>query len=492
MEGASEPVPLEAPVSHVPPAAHAPHLVAAAKAEEEPKLNRDDQVEDADKDREKSRSPVRRSKSRSRSPSRSRSRSRDRRQRRSRSRSRDRRNRRRSRSRSRSRDRGHRRRRYSRSRSRSRSRDRYNGGGGGGGGRRDRRRRGNRNNNNNSDDEYGYRPRRRRGSSIERARMAAIEDPFAKLRAQTAAAAAASNQFDPAAIARQMQEQQLRARQLVLHQQAASAVIAASKTQREVYVGNLTPGVVTDPMLRQLFNATLQAAFPEQCDDGSIEPVIHIKMASEGKYCFIELLSSDMANSCLELSGQVMLAGSMLSIGRPAGYVDPVRAQAASEAAAEALARFQYDSQKAKEESGVEVLENDSSSPFLVAEGMITAGMFENDQEYNEVVAEIREEFEVYGTVLRMVVPRPSKEKNFQTEENNNPTGAKVETEKKNNEKNFFSSGNFGKVFVQYLEVESAQKAKESVDGRLFSGQTVRVSHMQAEAFMKAVGQKIV
>ena len=38
------------------------------------------------------------------------------------------------------------------------------------------------------------------------------------------------------AVARTMQEQQLKARQLVLQQQAASAVAAASKTQREVYV----------------------------------------------------------------------------------------------------------------------------------------------------------------------------------------------------------------------------------------------------------------
>lgn len=36
-------------------------------------------------------------------------------------------------------------------------------------------------------------------------------------------------------VARQMQEQQLKARQLVLQQQAASAVAAASKTQREVH-----------------------------------------------------------------------------------------------------------------------------------------------------------------------------------------------------------------------------------------------------------------
>lgn len=52
------------------------------------------------------------------------------------------------------------------------------------------------------------------------------------------------------AVARQMQEQQLRARQLVLQQQALSAVAAASKTQREVYVGNLTAGLVTGEALR--------------------------------------------------------------------------------------------------------------------------------------------------------------------------------------------------------------------------------------------------
>ena len=39
------------------------------------------------------------------------------------------------------------------------------------------------------------------------------------------------------AVARQLQEQQLKARQLVLQQQAASATAAASKTQREVRLG---------------------------------------------------------------------------------------------------------------------------------------------------------------------------------------------------------------------------------------------------------------
>ena len=70
-----------------------------------------------------------------------------------------------------------------------------------------------------------------------------------------------------------MQEQQLKARQLVLTQQAASAVAAASKTQREVYVGNLTAGMVTADTLRQLFNSTMAAAFPDMAEAGVLDAV---------------------------------------------------------------------------------------------------------------------------------------------------------------------------------------------------------------------------
>lgn len=294
--------------------------------------------------------------------------------------------------------------------------------------------------------------------------MATIEDPFAKLRAANAVTNA-----DPKAVARQMQEQQLRSRQLVLQQQAASAVAAASKTQREVYVGNLTPGVVTDPMLRQLFNATLQAAFPDRCGGGTIDPVIHINMAPEGRYCFIELLSSEMASACLNLSGQVMLAGSMLSIGRPAGYIDPMKAHNAAQGAAEALARFQAESQAARREAGINVLDDDDNSPFLCVDGMITAEVLASDTEYNEVLSDIKEEFEKFGVVLRVTVPRPV---------DPSQSAALLGTE------------GYGKVYVQYLEVDGAKSARAAVNGRMFSGQTVKVTHMQADAFMAAVGQK--
>ena len=50
------------------------------------------------------------------------------------------------------------------------------------------------------------------------------------------------------AVARTMQEQQLKARQLVLQQQAASAVAAASKTQREVCSPSPRPDSYCEPV----------------------------------------------------------------------------------------------------------------------------------------------------------------------------------------------------------------------------------------------------
>lgn len=63
-------------------------------------------------------------------------------------------------------------------------------------------------------------------------------DPFASMR-QVAVPQ------DPQAQVRMWQLQQLQARHMVLEQQAKSAATATSKTQREVYVGGLAPGVVS-------------------------------------------------------------------------------------------------------------------------------------------------------------------------------------------------------------------------------------------------------
>jgi splicing factor U2AF 65 kDa subunit len=62
-------------------------------------------------------------------------------------------------------------------------------------------------------------------------------DPFAAVRAKNAAQGLSLKSQEE--VERARNEQQAKARQMVLQQQAISTAAAASKTQREVYIGNL-------------------------------------------------------------------------------------------------------------------------------------------------------------------------------------------------------------------------------------------------------------
>lgn len=60
---------------------------------------------------------------------------------------------------------------------------------------------------------------------------------------------------------------------------AGSSALSANKKQREVYVGNLTIGVVTDSMLRELFNAALSHLVPDPITN---PPVINAQLDPSG------------------------------------------------------------------------------------------------------------------------------------------------------------------------------------------------------------------
>ena len=295
--------------------------------------------------------------------------------------------------------------------------------------------------------------RRDRGYRVRHAqeKMAAVEDPFAALRS------AAGPPSDPREMARKMQEQQLQARQLVLQQQAVSAVKAASRTQREVYIGNITTGVVTEKMIHDLFKATLTAAFPAKCQNGAIDPVTRIAMVEGQKYCFMEVCDAEMATACLDLSGKVQLMGAVLTLGRPAGYVDPKQASSAALAAANALATFQADGQKEEIKSGNATREDLEKRPsaFLCIDGAVDDTLPE--EEYAEIVEDLKSELERHGTVLRLFIAE--------------------------------SGPHQGKALVQFLDAESATKAQQGIDGRLFDGRTLKATPMLAQDYVQVAVQ---
>lgn len=291
--------------------------------------------------------------------------------------------------------------------------------------------------------------RRDRGYRVRHAKekMAAVEDPFAALRS------AAAPPSDPAEMARKMQEQQLQARQLVLQQQAVSAVKAASRTQREVYIGNIIQGAVTEKMIHDLFKATLTAAFPAKCQNGAIDPVTRIAMVEGQKYCFMEVCDAEMATACLDLSGKVQLMGAVLTLGRPAGYVDPNQAHTAALTAANALATFQADGQKEELESGRVTREELEKRPsaFLCIDGVVDDALPE--EEYADIIEDLKSELERHGTVLRVCIA---------------------------------DSGSYKrKALVQFLDAESASKAQAGIDGRMFDGRTLTATPILARDYVE-------
>jgi hypothetical protein len=116
-------------------------------------------------------------------------------------------------------------------------------------------------------------------------------------------------------------QRQLQRQQVLLNNGAGglNAAMAANKKQREVYVGNLVIGSVSDLMLRELFNAAL-AHFV--ADPVTRPPVVSVTMDGSGRFGFVELRTEELAAEAMKLD-KVNLGGRDINVGRPKGYIEP-------------------------------------------------------------------------------------------------------------------------------------------------------------------------
>ncbi|KAF6255344.1 hypothetical protein COO60DRAFT_1535770 [Scenedesmus sp. NREL 46B-D3] len=396
--------------------AEQPEQPAAAEQENEQPAAEPaaEKVEDKTEDKPMEKSPER-VKERERSRERSRSRDRDRRRdregdkdfrARSRSRSRDRRRRSRSRSRDRRRSRSRSRSPYDKSRSSHRSRrSRFE-----------------------DDNDSDREERRKRAAAATAASgppsggypAAPGADPMAALRAGNPALAG----MDPATAQLVMRQQMMLQQQLMMAQQQAAVLQAQQvmskatkaqtgnarlqekqlKAQRELFVGNLAPGV-GEQSLYQVFHSALIAAFPQAGQPGQ-EPVL--KVALNGRFAFVEFRVPEYATAALQLSGQIALMGNTLKIARPASYVEmpmmggglPGMGGMPGQPAAAAAypgppAAFGAAPGGGPASAGAVAASGPASvsdpmallipTPFLCVTGMVTHDVLSSDEEYKEV-----------------------------------------------------------------------------------------------------------
>lgn len=90
---------------------------------------------------------------------------------------------------------------------------------------------------------------------------------------------------------------------------------------------------------------------------------------------------------------------------------------------------------------------------------VVSADELRDDQEFEEILEDMREECGKFGTIVNIVIPRPAPSGEF-------PPGV-------------------GKVFIQYLDTQDSTKAKSALSGRKFGDNTVVAAYYPEEKFSR-------
>ncbi|PJF18264.1 Mrd1p [Paramicrosporidium saccamoebae] len=103
-----------------------------------------------------------------------------------------------------------------------------------------------------------------------------------------------------------------------------------------------------------------------------------------------------------------------------------------------------------------------TTDPSLVMQllNMVTTDDLTNDQDYEDIIADIREECEQYGDIVTIHVPRPSLEHRV---------------------------AGIGKIFVEFRKVEDCMRAVSELSGRLFADRAVLSSYFPLEKFHQRI-----
>lgn len=266
---------------------------------------------------------------------------------------------------------------------------------------------------------------------------------------------------------------------LAQKQQATTSAetLASSRKARRLFVGNIPDGLgLTDPQIVQFFNMA--------CRESGIaimpgDPVVGSWLSQEGKYGFLEFRSIDECTAALALNG-ISLQGRQLTLKRPNDY-EPAPAHIPTAVALVSQGDMSDNRRSATMGSsglgalmqpglatgmpsiaglgslGGPVAPSVPPSSVLVLSNMVTLDELKDDQDFEEIVLDTKEECEKFGTVVKVSIPRPA--------EGTNVAG-------------------LGKCFVLFDCKEAALKAKDALHGRLFDNRTVTGTFMDEGKFL--------
>jgi len=222
-----------------------------------------------------------------------------------------------------------------------------------------------------------------------------------------------------------------------------------NKKQRELYVGNLPVGMITPQALKDLFTAPLRT-LPNH-DESQGPPVLNVDLASDGKFAFVEFRSEEIAQVALTLFDKMEVVGRTINVGRPRGYIEPGTNPAGLPFGVTLPSSAAPPQQVASPVAAAPPAPTaGAATTCLRLNGLITPDML-TDEEYDDVLEDIRQECATLGTVLELKIPR--------------------------------EGSDVGACFVRYQSVAEAAAAGQSLDGRQFDGNKVTAKYISEDAF---------
>ena len=228
----------------------------------------------------------------------------------------------------------------------------------------------------------------------------------------------------------------------------------SGRKQRELYVGNLPVGMVTPQQLKELFRAPLLTMpnIPDEATAGVLVPACDI--ASDGKFAFVEFRDEPICTLALTLFDKMEVCGRALNVGRPRGYVDPngppVPGLPAIPAGFDPLGLGTAPMPGLPPPPSAPPAPPPPPTLYLKLEGMLSDEMLDNDEEYVEIIDDIKGECESSGgSVVTIIMPRTGPLKRL--------------------------------CFVQFAALEGASAARQSMDQRQFDGNVVKAYFIEAD-----------
>lgn len=223
---------------------------------------------------------------------------------------------------------------------------------------------------------------------------------------------------------------------------------AEEKINRELFIGNTTPEM-TEQMLREFLGKAMEQV---GLTSGPGNPITACRVS--GKFAFVELRSVQEAANALNLNN-IPYLGAMLRVGRPSKYTGPVTPHGNWE---DILSKYMSGELKLPQQNGgvvAPVAESTGTSAptskVVELKNMLTAQDLENDEEYNDIMEDTKDECGQFGCLKDLVIPR--------------------------------SGVGMTKIFLHYDSPDDAAKAIAALAGRTFDGRKVDAQYFPEEKF---------